>query len=93
MTTERQLEIQVRHFRWQLEQCDQMLTDAGVPEWVENSNCNGVPGNSTPERLKWYLARRKDVKPGETDRKLAKEMEENIEAARLFHMRTKFPMI
>jgi hypothetical protein len=51
-----------------------MLTKAGVPEWVINSDSDGVPGNSVPCRLKWYLARRKDVKPGEIDQRLQRDM-------------------
>lgn len=62
-----------------LRMCDQMLTDAGVPEWVINSDGESVPSNSTPERLRWYLARRKDVKRSETDQKLQREMKNWLE--------------
>ena len=59
-----------------LRRCDEMLTLAGVPEWVMNSENDGVPANSTPDRLRWYLARRKDIKPGETDQTLQREMKQ-----------------
>lgn len=39
-----------------------LLTDAGVPEWVE---VGGMPGNSLPHRLEWFLLRRKDVSAAE----------------------------
>lgn len=45
----------------QLEMCKDMLDAAGVPEWVYLERNKGVPSNSTPCRLHWYLARRKDV--------------------------------
>ena len=53
-----------------------MLDDAGVPEWVENNSHRGVPSNSAVQRLKWYLARRKNVAPHEIDQKLQREMKE-----------------
>lgn len=70
-----------KHYQRQLQQCDEMLTKAGVPEWVMNSDSDGVPGNAVTERLKWYLARRKDVKPEEAEPELQSEMQRNIEAA------------
>lgn len=51
-----------------------MLDDIGVPEWVENNCHRGVPSNSAVMRLKWYLARRKNVSPREIDQKLQREM-------------------
>ena len=51
-----------------------MLDDVGVPEGVENNFHRGVPSNSAVMRLKWYLARRKDVKPGEIDQRLQRDM-------------------
>ena len=53
-----------------------MLDDVGVPEWVENNSHRGVPSNSAVMRLKWYLARRKNVAARETDQKLQREMKE-----------------
>lgn len=53
-----------------------MLDDAGVPEWVENNFHRGVPSNSAVMRLKWYLARRKNVAAREIDQKLQREMKE-----------------
>jgi hypothetical protein len=64
-----------------LKECSDMLTDVGVPEWVMNSNSDGVPGNSVVCRLKWYLARRKNVKAGEIDQKLQREMAEMLHYA------------
>ena len=43
--------------RWH-EDANKLLTDAGVPEWVE---VGGVPGNSLPHRLEWFILRRKNV--------------------------------
>ncbi len=43
--------------RW-LRDGNELLTAAGVPIWVD---VEGVPGNSLPHRLQWYLSRRKDV--------------------------------
>lgn len=53
-----------------------MLDDVGVPEWVENNSHRGVPSNSSVQRLKWYLARRKNVAAHETDQKLQRDMKE-----------------
>lgn len=50
--------------RW-VRECQAMLTEAGVPEWVMTGDCT-VPGSAVTCRLKWFLARRKDVKPSET---------------------------
>jgi hypothetical protein len=66
--------IKARQNERQLQECDRMLTDAGVPEWVMISANEPVPANSTPERLKWYLLRRKNVEKWETDQKLQREM-------------------
>ena len=70
-----------KHYQRQLQECDEMLTKQGVPEWVENSDSNGVPGNAVTCRLKWYLARRKDVKPEEAEPQLQSDMAANIAAA------------
>lgn len=51
-----------------------MLDDVGVPEWVENNSHRGVPSNSAVQRLKWFLARRKNVAACEIDQKLQREM-------------------
>lgn len=66
------------HYKRQLDKCADMLTQSGVPEWVENTDSDGVPGNSVPERLKWYLARRKDVTPAEAEPKLQAEMKRHL---------------
>lgn len=70
-----------------LTEISEMLTDAGVPEWVMNSDHNGVPSNSEVFRLKWYLARRKNVKAGEIDQKLQRDMKEAYEHARAYRER------
>jgi len=75
----------LRYKERQLSMCDQMLTDAGVPEWVMASDSNGVPANSVPSRLKWYLARRKDVAAGEIDQGLQDDMKEMLRLARQRH--------
>jgi len=67
-------ELKHRQTEDRLRRCDEMLTAAGVPEWVMNSENDNVPANSTPARLRWYLARRKDIKPGEVDQQLQREM-------------------
>lgn len=67
-----------KYYHRQLQACGEMLTQQGVPEWVENSDSNGVPGSAVTLRLKWYLARRKNVKPEETDPQLKAEMEANM---------------
>lgn len=59
-----------------------MLDDAGVPEWVENNSHRGVPSNSAVMRLKWYLARRKNVAAAEIDKKLQRDMKEAEKNAR-----------
>lgn len=43
--------------KW-LQDAHDLLTAAGVPQWVE---VESMPGNSLPHRLQWYLSRRKDV--------------------------------
>jgi len=58
----------------QLLLCRKLLDEAGVPEWVMNSDSDNVPSNSVTSRLKWYLARRKNVTPGEIDVKLNRSM-------------------
>ena len=67
-------EVRARRNAIQLERCAQMLTEAGVPEWVELSD-SSVPSNAVTYRLKWFLARRKDVKPSEIDKRLKADME------------------
>lgn len=62
-----------RYEKRQLEMCDKMLTKSGVPEWVEKSG-ESAPGNSTPCRLEWYLARRKDIAPYEIDQQLQRDL-------------------
>ena len=66
----------------QLAICGEMLTRAGVPEWVIGADST-VPGSSVPCRLKWYLARRKDVEPWEGDEDLQREMQRLETAAKL----------
>jgi len=72
------------HYRSQLQVCDELLTKQGVPEWVENSDSQGAPSNAVIERLKWYLARRKDVKPNEAEPELQAEMAKNVAAAKAY---------
>lgn len=62
-----------------LNECGELLTSAGVPEWVMNNKNESVPTNSIPERLRWYLARRKDVKPHEAEQELQREMKKWLE--------------
>ena len=69
-------QLKIEQTARRLQMCDQMLTDAGVPEWVMNTENESVPANSTPARLRWYLARRKNVKAAEIDQKLQREMKE-----------------
>lgn len=66
----------------QLEICGEMLTRAGVPEWVIGADST-VPASSVPCRLKWYLARRKDVEPWEGDEDLQREMQRYQTATKL----------
>lgn len=61
LLAQRTLELKAR----QLWLCDKLLTAAGVPEWVMLEANNGVPGNTVPCRLEWFLLRRKDVTPAE----------------------------
>lgn len=77
-------ELKIKAHERELQKCDQMLTDAGVPGWVMNSDSNGVPSNSVASRLKWYLARRKNVERWETDQTLQREMEENLRHAQAY---------
>lgn len=77
-------ELKIKVHERELQKCDQMLTDAGVPEWVMNSDSNGVPSNSVASRLKWYLARRKNVERWETDQTLQREMDECMRAAQAY---------
>lgn len=72
-TVRREL-LMLRYKSRQLEMCGKMLDESGVPEWVMNSDSNNVPANATPCRLKWYLARRKNVSAGEIDEELNRDM-------------------
>jgi hypothetical protein len=74
--------------RW-LEECDRALDTAGVPKWV-CLHGESVPSNTVPSRLRWYLARRKDVKPAERDG-LDREMELAMQDAREFMVRVEPP--
>lgn len=67
-------EVLARRNAIQLERCSEMLTAAGVPDWVELSDSPGVPSNAVTYRLKWFLARRKDVNPSEIDKELQRDM-------------------
>ncbi len=58
MTPERYNELTRKAWSEQVREVQSLLTAAGVPEFVTVENC---PGNSAPHRLKWFLARRKDV--------------------------------
>lgn len=62
-----------------------MLDDVGVPEWVQNSDSDGVPSNAPSCRLRWFVSRRKNVELWETDQTLAAEMRENLEAAKRYN--------
>lgn len=77
-------ELMAKAHERELQKCAQMLTDAGVPEWVMNTDSCGVPGNSVASRLKWYLARRKNVQRWEADQTLQREMEENLRYAQAY---------
>lgn len=48
--------------KMQLEEITCLLDDFGVPGMVD---VDGMPGNVPAHRLKWLLARRKEVKPSE----------------------------
>ena len=78
-------QLKTIHYKRQLEVIDQMLTDAGVPEWVMVMRSDGVPANSVPCRLEWYLARRKNVKASEIDKDLQREMAEMLRYAQARH--------
>ena len=49
----------------QLREVTKLLNDAGVPEFV---TVGDDLGNAPQVRLKWFLMRRKDVKPSEVDK-------------------------
>lgn len=49
----------------QLREVTKLLNDAGVPEFV---TVGDDVGNAPQVRLKWFLMRRKDVKPSEVDK-------------------------
>jgi len=74
--------LMLRYKARQLEMCGEMLDKANVPEWVMLIRNDGVPSNSTPCRLEWYLTRRKDVSESEIDKELLADMEANLKAAR-----------
>lgn len=65
--TDRFNEFRLRQYQTWLNQCDALLTENNVPEWVTFSG-NPAPSNTIPSRLKWYLARRKAVGAQEIDR-------------------------
>lgn len=77
----RLLQIQVRYYQRQLEEISFLLTQSRVPQWVQNQDSQGVPSNAPASRLKWYLARRKDVSPKEGEPTLQREMAEATRAA------------
>ncbi len=64
--------LRVKQNDTHLQQCDELLREAGVPEWVE---IDRIPSNTVPARLKWFLMRRKAVKKSEIDIRLNREME------------------
>lgn len=66
--------LRARQNAIRLERIEQLLNDAGVPEWVQTIETGPVPSNAPDYRLQWFLARRKNVKPAEIDQKLQKEM-------------------
>ncbi len=66
--------LRARQNAIRLERIEQMLKDAGVPEWVRTIETGPVPSNAPDYRLQWFLARRKNVKPAEIDQQLQKEM-------------------
>lgn len=74
MTELQRLEITAKYYQRQLDDCDKALTEAGVPEWVMNSWNDGVPANCVPERLRWFLARRKNITKAESEQRLQNEM-------------------
>lgn len=49
----------------QIREVKKLLDDAGVPEFV---TVGEDFGNAPQVRLKWFLMRRKDVKPSEVDK-------------------------
>ena len=61
----------------QMAEIVKMLDESGVPEWIENADSNGVPSSAPHSRLKWFLARRKNVSAHEIDQKLQREMKES----------------
>ena len=66
--------LRARQNAIRLERIEQLLQDAGVPEWVQTIETGLVPSNAPDYRLQWFLARRKNVKPAEIDQKLQREM-------------------
>ena len=74
-----------------LDEIAAMLTESGVPIWVENNCHQGVPSCSPVMRLKWYLARRKNVAASEIDQELQRGMKEAEEAARRYVRRNRNP--
>lgn len=78
VTEQRKNEIFIKAYRTEIDRCAALLTEFGVPEWVENSDSKGVPANAVHCRLKWLLCRRKHIKPSEVDGLLQREMDENL---------------
>lgn len=83
--TARLEQLKAQQDRHIITEISKMLDEAGVPEWVENTDTRGVPANAPHCRLKWFLARRKNVAEWEKDQKLAREMKENLEHARRYN--------
>jgi len=67
-----------------LDMCDVLLTKANVPEWVMLQDSNGVPANSVPARLEWYLARRKDITTSEAKQGHDADMARELKRVKLF---------
>jgi len=59
------LELKAKHYAKQLKRVSDLLDEAGVPEIVDLVDAPHCSADWC--RLKWYLARRKDVQPWERD--------------------------
>ena len=71
----------------QLDMCGELLDKANVPEWVMLEDSNGVPANSVPERLRWYLSRRKDITQSEAKQGHDAAMARELKRVKLFEAR------
>lgn len=89
--TARLEQLKAKQNEKRIDEIEKMLDEAGVPEWVENSDSNGVPSNAPQSRLKWFLARRKNVTAREIDQKLQREMKENLEYERRYNDQADLP--